>query len=237
MKTPLDKIVEAEFDAFAGDYDAALEKGISVSGEGKEFFAKGRVAWLAKCLKIEGYSPKRILDFGCGTGSAVPFLLGLCPDAELVGVDVSSKSIEIARNLHGSSRVSFLLMKDFVEQGSFDLAFCNGVFHHIPPHERGHTVEWIFSALRPGGYFSFWENNPWNPGTRIVMSRIPFDRDAQTISAPDARKLLIAGGVEIIKSDSIFYFPRCMSYLRPLEHLLAWIPLGAQYQILARTSV
>jgi hypothetical protein len=33
----------SEFDVYAGDYDAALNKGISVSGEDKEFFARGRL--------------------------------------------------------------------------------------------------------------------------------------------------------------------------------------------------
>jgi hypothetical protein len=34
------------------------------------------------------------------------------------------------------------------------------------------------------------ENNPWNPGTRYVMSRIPFDRDAIPLTPSAARHLL-----------------------------------------------
>ena len=37
-------------------------------------------------------------------------------------------------------------------------------------------------ALLTGGVLALFENNPWNPGTRLVMKRIPFDRNAQTIS-------------------------------------------------------
>ena len=32
------------FDKYADDYDAALAEGLSVSGEDKDYFARGRVA-------------------------------------------------------------------------------------------------------------------------------------------------------------------------------------------------
>jgi len=35
-----------EFDGYAEDYDAALRKGLAVSGESKEYFAERRVEWL-----------------------------------------------------------------------------------------------------------------------------------------------------------------------------------------------
>jgi len=57
----------------------------------------------------------------------------------------------------------------------------------------------ILGALKPGGLFAFWENNPWNPGTRIVMSRIPFDRDAEIISPPAAKRLLRRAGFSILE--------------------------------------
>src|SRR4051812_19980524 len=42
------------FDAYAAEYDAALEQGISISGEGKEYFARGRILWLKKVLGALG---------------------------------------------------------------------------------------------------------------------------------------------------------------------------------------
>jgi hypothetical protein len=52
-------------------------------------------------------------------------------------------------------------------------------------------------SLRPGGLFAPWENNPWNPNTRYVMSRIPFDRDATTLSPPKAVGLLRQNGFQV----------------------------------------
>src|SRR5437870_1900508 len=58
-------------------------------------------------------------------------------------------------------------------EASFDLCYCNGVFHHIPPHERLGAARLIFRSLARGGHFALFENNPLNPGTRMVMRRIP----------------------------------------------------------------
>ena len=110
--------------------------------------------------------------------------------------------------------------------------FCNGEFHHIPPGERASAAGFIHRALRPGGMPAFWENNPWNLGTRYVMSRIPFDRDAIPLSPPEARHLLGECGLEIIRIDFLFLFPRCLDMFRFMEPSLSRFPLGAQYQIL-----
>jgi hypothetical protein len=75
----------------------------------------------------------------------------------------------------------------------------------------------MISITPPRGIFAFWENNPWNPGTRYVMSRIPFDRDAITVSAIEARGLLRAGGFEVIRTDFLFIFPKFLSWLLFME--------------------
>ena len=65
------------FDEYAADYDAALAHGLFVSGEDKNYFAKGRIGWLANCLRQMKEQPRSVMDLGCGTGSAEPFLLNL----------------------------------------------------------------------------------------------------------------------------------------------------------------
>ena len=224
----------SEFDAYAAEYDAVLARGISISGEDKNFFARGRVAWLARCLSHLEERPRTVMDFGCGTGSSIPFLLNEFMLESLLGVDMSVESLAIAERLYGGARVQFASQAEQQPAKHMDLAFCNGVFHHIPLIDRSAAMNSVYSSLRPGGLFAFWENNPWNPGTRYVMSRIRFDRDAITLSPPAARRLLREGGFEIIRTDFLFFFPRCLSWLRSLERRLTRLPLGAQYQILCR---
>src|SRR3954468_15194441 len=63
------------FDQYADEYDVALAKAISVSGEDKMYFARGRVDWTKRVLEILGEKPATIMDFGCGTGSSIPLFL------------------------------------------------------------------------------------------------------------------------------------------------------------------
>jgi SAM-dependent methyltransferase len=152
----------------------------------------------------------------------------------LVGVDISAKSLEVARRSYKCWNANFLLFGDYLPRAEMDLAFCNGVFHHIPPEQRAASVSYVFRALSPGGLFSFWENSPWNPGTRYIMNRCPFDKDAITLSPPEARRLLQAAGFEILRTDFLFIFPHILRWLRGLEPLVARLPFGGQYQILCR---
>jgi SAM-dependent methyltransferase len=224
----------ADFDRYAAEYDAALARGLCVSGEDKEYFARGRVDCLAAYLARVQQRPEAVMDFGCGTGSATPFLLGMDGVISLLGVDISARSLDQARREHGTTAARFLLFSDYEPDGTLDLAFCNGVFHHIPPGDRAAAVRYIYRSLRPGGLFALWENNPWNPGTRYVMSRIPFDRDAITLTPGEARDLVRANGFDVVQTDFLFIFPRMLRWLRGLEPLVARLPLGAQYQILCR---
>lgn len=225
---------QPEFDAFAENYDQALEQGISVSGESKDFFAQERVRWLAGMLVKRGHAVRRILDFGCGTGSATPFLRECFPEAEIVGTDISESSIRVARRDRGGSGIEYGVYPAYRPTAPFDAAYCNGVFHHIPLDQRDAAVRYVFDALRPGGVFGLWENNPWNPGTRYVMSRIPFDRDAITLSPPNTRSLLRRNGFTVHRTDALFIFPRALGALRFVEPWVSRLPLGAQYQVFAQ---
>ena len=224
----------AEFDEYSANYERALEAGLSISGESSQYFAHGRIRWLTSCLRELRERPRSALDFGCGTGSATPHLAELIKVDSIIGLDVSAKSLDAAKRTYGSQRTQFHLLDDYRPCEAIELAFCNGVFHHIPVSERAAAVDYIYRALRPRGLFAFWENNPLNPGTRYVMRRIPFDRDAVTLRAIEARQMLRTGGFEILRTDFLFIFPKMLTWLRWLEPSLAKLPLGAQYQVLCR---
>ncbi len=226
--------VQAKFDEYAETYAAALETTRSLTGEDSEYYARHRIQWLARCLKDFGEQWRTVLDFGCGPGSSTPLLSQLLGVRSALGVDVSAKCIEQAVRLYASDAVSFHSVSDYRPCGNVDLAYCNGVFHHIAPAVRKASLRLIFEALCPGGLFSFWENNPWNVGTRYCMYRCAFDNDAVTISPLKARSLLRACGFEVIRQDFLFYFPASLRLLRGLEPFLVKLPLGGQYQVLCR---
>jgi SAM-dependent methyltransferase len=210
-------------------YAEMLQQGIRLSGEDQRFFIEGRLQDLVRRLP-QNYQPRRVLDFGCGGGLTSTYLAKLFPQAEILGVDVTAQVIDYARQNHGSAKIRFQTLDEFRGDGSFDLSYCNGVFHHIPPVNRAEAAKLVYNALAPGGRFALFENNPLNPGTRMVMKRIPFDRDAITLKPRETVALLKQTGFDpVLPLRSLFYFPRPLAFLRFSERWLASIPLGAQY--------
>ena len=222
------------FDDYAENYDAALNQGLSATGEAKDYFARRRVQWLWHCLQQVSEQPRLVMDYGCGDGSSTQLLRRLLRAELVVGADTSGRSLDLAKRAYGGEHSKFVDLDEYEPREALDLVYCNGVFHHIPPVERAQTVNYIERCLRPGGFFSLWENNPWNPGTRYVMSRIPFDRGAITLPPPEAIALLRQGGFEVLRTDSLFLFPRFLKFLRWIEPLISRMPLGGQYQVLCR---
>jgi SAM-dependent methyltransferase len=227
-----------EFDAFASDYDAALNQGLKFSGETKEYFAEGRTRWFRQTLGDQFKPNARCLDYGCGTGTATPYLMETLQLRSLVGVDLSPESLGIARTHFVSDAVTFDSLNTLkTKRDEFDLAYCNGVFHHIPIAERESCIAAIYQVMKPGGIFAFWENNAWNPIVRFMMSRVPFDADAIVLFPHEARRLAENAGFQILRTDYLFVFPGRLKMLRGLEPMLSKLPFGGQYQVLCRKPV
>lgn len=222
---------DQEFDAFAGKYDEALNRGLALTGEGKEYFAEGRVRWLKSRLQKAGVpQPRTCVDYGCGTGTSAPFLREVLGIESYHGFDPSSESVEVATGLHANANVTF--SSDPLTFKNVDLVFCNGVFHHIPPAARKASMDQVYQILKSGGVFAFWENNPWNPIVRFMMSRVEFDRDAQLLWPREAIRLGRASGFRCLHRSYYFVFPSALAFARCLEPALSPLPAGGQYLLL-----
>jgi len=214
----------------AAEYEAMLNRGIGLSGENQEFFIAGRIEDMR--VRVPA-GARRVLDFGCGIGNACERLALAFPQAEIVGADLSEQALRHARDKYGSARVTFVSISDLPQLEPFDLCYINGVFHHIPPDERQPTLGMLRKCLKSGGHLALFENNPWNPGTRLVMSRIPFDRDAIPLSYLETQRRIRAAGFQVLETRFLFYMPKALASLRFIEPLFVKVPLGAQYYVLA----
>lgn len=215
----------------AAEYEAILNQGIGLSGESQDFFIAGRIRDLQSQVPP---NPRRILDFGCGIGKSCAYLAETFPAARIVGADLSEDALQYASANFGSHRVAFINIADLSQMDPFDLCYINGVFHHIPPDDRQHTLLMIRNVLAHGGHLALFENNPWNPGTRMVMRRIPFDRDAIPLSYLETRRRMETAGFSVRGTRFLFYLPRSLASLRFVEPWFVKLPLGAQYYVLAR---
>jgi ubiquinone/menaquinone biosynthesis C-methylase UbiE len=110
---------------------------------------------------------KRVLDVGCGTGYHTLRTAQFCQ--EIVGLDVSPESIELARRQAkelGLTNVSFVCSdinhNTFPEQ-AFDCVIAYGdVIGHIPDYKR--TFSEISRIAVPGALLSFDCDNKWYVG-------------------------------------------------------------------------
>jgi SAM-dependent methyltransferase len=216
-------------------YDEMLQRGIGLSGETKDYFIEGRIEHLRAQLGAAAPAVSSVLDFACGIGDASSRLADAFDASRVVGVDIAEGAIDEARSRVDDERVEFELLDSLEGGPAFDLCYINGAFHHIPIPQRRSVAERIRELLRPGGVVALFENNPWSPPARLVMRRIPFDRDAQMLRPATARRLLRDAGFQTATAPSyLFFFPRAMRGLRRLEPSLRRVPAGAQYLVVGR---
>lgn len=107
---------------------------------------------LAALVTLAGVAPgQRVLDVACGTGVLFPELLSHNP-ASVLGIDLSDKMIEVARQKCADPRVT-LLAGDVLEltQGGFDVITIYSAYPHFP--DKAALVEKMASLLVPGGRF------------------------------------------------------------------------------------
>ena len=115
--------------------------------------------WLAAFNFCTGQKPPRqnirVLDAGCGTGVGTEYLVHLNPQASVVGIDLSTRALSVAKERcqrSGAKRVEFhhLSLYDAAQlEGEFDLINCVGVLHHLPDPIRG--IQSLAAKLAPGG--------------------------------------------------------------------------------------
>lgn len=227
---------EPEFDRYAADYREMHKASTSASGEEPEYFAAYKAIETARRLGGQSQDPLRILDFGTGIGSAIPHLKRHMPNARLFGSDVSPESVRFATEQHGAlaefttttgSRLDY-------DDSSFDVVFTACVFHHIPVAERTHWMSELHRVVKPDGHLFVFEHNPLNPLTVRVVKNCPFDEDAVLLPTAELVSLSSNAGFRRVDKQYIVFFPKALSLLRPLEHSLGWLPLGAQYYVHAR---
>lgn len=226
------------FDFEPEDYVAQCERGLSLTGEPREYFARKRLEFINRWLKQHGFNNNiRVLDYGCGPGDTTSLMPTLLSNTDVaVGVDVSDKYVQYARETHGTRHTLFFSLREFdnLAENTFDLIYLNGVVHHIPLSERPSFFEKLNRYTKSGGIVGLFENNPLNPGTHLVMKRIPFDRNAVKVPVWTARESLRTAGFIPVYTAYLFFFPKCLSLMRPLERFLIRVPFGGQYGVIAR---
>jgi SAM-dependent methyltransferase len=223
----------SEFDQYARDYEAMQRDPLrhSFSKDGTFFFER---KWhlIRSYLTSAGLHPSsmRWLDIGCGKGELLR--LGRPEVASVTGCDVSTEMLALCPDIE-SRPMTDPRRLPFPDQ-SFDLLTAVCVYHHVPPDERAALTREAARALRSSGVFVIIEHNPVNPATRLIVSRLPMDRNAILLGAWEARRLLRAADFANLDTTYFLYLPeKPFRMFSGLETALKRVPLGGQYAVFA----
>jgi len=104
-----------------------------------------RLAPLAAALDLLPHAPTRVLDVGTGTGAGALIAAERWPAADVTGIDVSPKMIEIAAAKQARPGVRFLVadVAELDRSEGYDLV----IMLNMPPF-----FEQVSRLVRPGGH-------------------------------------------------------------------------------------
>ncbi len=125
------------FDKFASQYSEILDRNIRFSGAGRDYFDEYKI----QCLKngvISAEDSLDVLDFGCGTGELSLFMARAFPECRVFGVDISQKSIELARERYGGE--GNLAFVHRIGNEKYDAILAANVFHHVSLNDRAELL-------------------------------------------------------------------------------------------------
>ena len=129
--------------------------------------APGRLLAIRAALEAIAPPPARVLDVGTGTGAAARLAAELWPEAEIVGVDVSSAMIEEARRLASTDRERYEVAD------SARLPFPDGSFDAVSLNNMIPFFDELARITAPGGHvaiaYSLGDRTPiWVPPARVT---------------------------------------------------------------------
>ncbi len=234
----------AEFDDYAAEYQGGLDNPVKrMMGNSPDQFIAVKTRWLMRRepkLRTGGLA---VLDYGCGVGSLMRVLAETGARAEFTGCDISTGMLrQVEKRWPATLGKTPVLApqqgaRTPFADGQFDIATVSAVLHHVPVAERPAVYAELGRVLKPGGRLYVFEHNPRNPLVRYVIARTPIDRNAILLDETEVRHGLLDAARYDLDTDYLMFMPPGLAFLRPVDRALAWLPLGAQYVVVARKPV
>lgn len=132
------KALQTEYDRLAERYDRRWARYVAVTND-----------WAAEAIAPEARD--RIVDVGCGSGALLSRLMQRCPDAELLGVDLSPAMLRVARRAVGADVTLVAGHADALPlaEGAADVLASVNVLHFCS--EPAAALAHWHTRLAPGG--------------------------------------------------------------------------------------
>jgi SAM-dependent methyltransferase len=207
-------------DVYAG---AVYDRGVYIYAYGElgplnNVLGQGTVDFIR--ARFPGLMPRKILELGCGVGTATLPLAAAWPEAVVYGVDISAPMLR-----YGYARANSLgvpihfsqqnaAQTDFADQ-SFDLVVSNLLLHEIPQKLTKAIIFECHRLLRTGGVMVHndmvgWPTDPFQEfmaGWNGHHNNEPFERGSGTLAW---REACVAAG---FRAQDAFLQPMDAAYL------------------------
>ncbi len=181
--------------------EIAVQDRVALEYESKRYkdeYAQRYHAWWTDRMTSKVSLDGRILDNGCGLG----LLAEQISADRLVGLDISSEMLTRARQTYDNLVLGNSQELPF-RDGSFDVAFCRSLLHHLPEPET--AVREMHRVLRPNGQIVLADTNASLLSTlprRIAYSGDHFSDDHKNLN----RRMLEGYLTPHFTIDEIEYF-------------------------------
>ena len=222
-----------DFNQFARSYGSEVDRVTAFSGKPQDYYAKFKAELILETASalFGELASVEALDVGCGIGITDAHLgeyLG-----HICGVDPSSASIAEAQIRNPAAEYHHYPGSALpFDDDRFDVTFAICVFHHIDGWDAQESLLAEMNRVtRQGGLVLVFEHNPWNPLTRLVVSRCKLDQDASLIRASQMRVLARRAGLDAVQTKHILLTPWSGMCWRRLDQWAGGLPLGAQYYL------
>ena len=153
------------------------------------------VAWAAGLAAPEPVAA-RILEIGCAEGHHILSLANRWPASKCVGLDVSAKAIQRARNRTERADLANVhfceaRLSEFVPDAPFDFIIAHGFFSWVPDEVKVGLMDFIGKNLTPHG-------------TAVVSFNVAAGWKERMVVVEKARAIMAAGEVDAMEALAIF---------------------------------
>lgn len=230
-----------EFDQYARDYFEELSHPLRnmIDPEGNYFIElKSRILEELAQVYFDSRADIRIVDVGTGLGLFEKFLMPKFNN--ITALDLSYEMLKVARTINPlpagpsgyvqGNAYNLPLADDYA-----DLIFMSCVLHHLEEDELDITLRELGRICSPQGHIVFFEHNPFNPFTQLVVRTTPLDRNARLVAYKKLKKSSEKAGIRIHRQDFFLYGTRKIDDF--VARFMPWmerLPLGGQYALVGQ---
>lgn len=158
---------------------------------------------LTSYLPVEG----SVLDIGCGVGLVDYELAKIRPKVNVLGTDISARSIAMAKVHHKLPNVDFECVDLQSVQGPFDCVLLIDVLHHVHPDELMGLLDAASLLLSDRGYLLIKDIERSRGQISWFMDRFISGAEAVYLRNCDELAAKVARHMSILESEVHFRFP------------------------------